>query len=339
MLPNISCLASCGKSVTVSALAFGLTAAALFNSAHAEEDTITLKAVTPYTAEMYLSHPLFIFEEMVEERTGGRVDVQVLGGNEVVPSLEQFEAVRNGVVDVALGVASYYNGTVPEGMALLYNRDLKPSELRETGFFDLLREIHLEKGGVVFLANAGGTPGQGFRLYTNTEVDSADLSGLRLRVSSVYTTLVEELGGVTVSMPPSDAYTGLERGIVQGLGWTYASLMDYGFHEVTDYVIDHPFYSLNQGIILNKERWDALPADVRQILEELAPDYEKAVQDYMAEFIQAEDEKLKAAGMEFIELSPEEAEKFYHAAYEKGWERFLETAPEHGPKLRELAER
>jgi CheY-like chemotaxis protein len=48
--------------------------------ARAQARPITLKAVTPYTADFYLSKPLFVFKEMVEERTGGRLKIEHIGG-------------------------------------------------------------------------------------------------------------------------------------------------------------------------------------------------------------------------------------------------------------------
>jgi TRAP-type C4-dicarboxylate transport system substrate-binding protein len=305
-------------------------------SGSAQSRPITLKGVTPYTADFYLSKPLFIFKEMVEERTNGRLKIDHIGGEEVIRGIEQFEALRNGVIDVAMGITSYYSGTVPEGLALQYNKDVLPSDSRKNGFYDLMRKIHLDKGGVVYLAWAGGNPGTAFRLYTKVKVNKPDFTNLRIRVSPVYTALVKALNGTPVSIPWPDTYAALERGIADGFGSTYGGITDYGLHEVSKYVIDHPFYTLNNTIILNKASWDKLRADLRQQLEALAPEYERKVEDFFANYVKDEDQRLKAKGMEFIRFSNEDAKKYVDTAYLAGWADFVAKNPEIGPKLKAL---
>jgi TRAP-type transport system periplasmic protein len=301
------------------------------------QDRITLKSVGPFVRDHYLSKPLFIFQEVVAQRTNGRLKIDYIGGEEVVRGIDQFEALRNGVIDVIMGITSYYPGTVPEGLALQYNRTVLPSESRKSGFYDLMRKIHLDKGGVIYLAWAGGNPGSAFRLYTKVKVDKPDFTGLRIRVSPVYTALVKALNGTPVSIPWPDTYAALERGIADGFGSTYGGIMEYGLHEVSKYVIDHPFYTLNNTILFNKDVWAKLPADIRQQLEELAPDYERQVEQFFSQYVKDEDERLKTKGrMQFIRFSDADAKKYIGVAYEAGWAEYIAKNPEHGPKLKAL---
>jgi hypothetical protein len=143
----------------------------------AQDKPIVLRGVVPYHPQNYLSQPLFILKKMVEEGTGGKVKIDVLGSEEVVPALQQFDAVRNGVVDIALGIASYYNNTIPEAIGIQYNKDFLPADLRKNGYHELMRDIHLKKGNVVYLASASGTPGRAFRLYVKKNLDKPDLTG------------------------------------------------------------------------------------------------------------------------------------------------------------------
>jgi TRAP-type C4-dicarboxylate transport system substrate-binding protein len=313
-----------------------LAAASLSGRAIAQE-TIELRGVTPYTAENYLAQPLFIFGEMLKEKTGGRVVVKYLGAEEIIPALEQFDAVRNGAVDIALGVASYYTGTVPEAIGIQYNRTKLPEQLRKEGFNDLMEKVHLEKGGVVYIANASGTPGSAFRLYTSKAITStADMKGMKFRVSPVYTAIVQAMEATPVSMPPADTYAALERGIVDGLGWTYGGTLDYGFPEVAKYVINHPFYSLNSTILMNEGAFNRLPDDLQQTVRELGAEFEKRVVEYYADYVSKEDEKLTAAGAQFIDFPQEDAERYISAAYDAGWAAFLRDNPENGQKIKDM---
>jgi TRAP-type C4-dicarboxylate transport system substrate-binding protein len=304
----------------------------------AQGQPIVLKGIVPYHPQNYLAQPLFILQKMLDERTKGQIKIQFIGGEEVVKALEQFDAVRNGVADISLAVASYYTGTVPEALAVQYNQKLLPSEMRKNGFYELMRKIHLDKGNVIYLANASGTPGRAFRLYSKKKIDKADLTGMKIRVSPVYTALVQGLNGTPVSMPPADVYSALERGVVDGYGWTYAGILDYSFQEVGKFAIDPPFYSLNSAILMNRNTYDKLPADAKATLEEVARDFEGVVATYYADYIKQEDAKLKAKGVEVITLPPAEAKKYLDVAYTGGWADFLAKNPVSGPKLKALTE-
>jgi TRAP-type transport system periplasmic protein len=304
--------------------------------AFAQDKPIVLRGVVPYHTNNYLSQPLFILNKMIEERTGGKVRIDILGSEEVVPALQQFDAVRNGVVDIVLGIASYYNNTIPEAISIQYNKDYLPSDLRKNGYYDLMREIHLKKGNVVYLANASGTPGRAFRLYLKKPINKADLTGLKIRVSAVYTAIVKALHGTPVSMPPADVYSALERGVVDGYGWTYAGTLDYGFQEVAKYVIDHPFYSINSTILVNKATWDKLSPQLRTQLNTIAIDFEVAVAKYYDDYCKNEDARLNAKGVSFIHFSPDDAKKYEAAAYDAGWAEFLSKNPSDGEKIKKL---
>jgi TRAP-type C4-dicarboxylate transport system substrate-binding protein len=301
------------------------------------QDTMTLRGIAPYPEDNYLGQPLAIFGKILEEKSGGKLKVKFLGADEVVPPLEQFDAVRNGTVDIALGVASYYTGSIPEAISIQFDRDKTPEDLRKNGYIDLMKKLHLEKGNVVYVANASGRPGGAFRLYTAKKITSLDdLKGVRFRVSPVYTAIVEGIGAVPVALPPADTYSALERKVVEGLGWTYAGTLDYGFPEVAKYVIDHPFYTIVSNILMNKAVYDGLSDEMKAAVEAAAIEFESKVTEHYDSYVAAEDDKLRAAGAEFIKLSDADVEKYLSAAYDGGWKAFLEKNPEYGPQIEKM---
>ncbi|GJL80900.1 MAG: ABC transporter substrate-binding protein [marine bacterium B5-7] len=308
---------------------------AILGVSAAHSDVIELKGMTPWTKDYASSQPFFMFQDMIEERLKGKVTLKYLGGPEVVPAFEQFEALRNGVVDVILGAAAYYTAQVPEASAMLLARK-SPQEQRETGYYDLMRDIHRDKGGVIYLSNLTGVPNVGFRLYVNEKIDKPDLSGMKIRVSPVYVPLVNGLGGTPVNMPTTEIYTALERGVVNGYGSTYVGIMDFALQEVTKYVINVPFYSKDNALLMNAEKWDSLPEDIRSELEQIAIDVENEMTRFVEKKVLKEDSLLKEAGLEFIEFNDEDTQKYLDAAYKTRWEGLKEKSPEYADKLREL---
>ncbi len=301
------------------------------------QDKIVLKAITPWPSSYYWSKPMEFFQQMVEERLNGRLEIQYLGAGEVVPPFEQLEALRNGVVDVILGAASYYAGTVPEANGVLLSK-LPPSQLRTNGYYQIMRELHATKGGVVYLANVGGTPGKAFRLFTSVKLDSSDLTGRKIRVTPVYADLVKALGGTPITMKPSEVYTAMERGVIDGYGWSYGGITDFAWQEVTKYVIDHPFFMANTSILLNQKAWDSLPTDVKAELEEIGVELEKKSESFLAEYNVDEDDRLSGMGISFIEFAPDDAKHFIDLAYQVGWDNFIAQNPDVGPRMKELSE-
>lgn len=326
------------RSLRHAVLAVGIVIATIgLTGGQANAETRVLKAITPWAPAYYWTEPLLEFQRRVNERLEGRLEIDYIGHADVIPAFEQFEGLSNGVVDVILGASSYYTGQVPEATAVLYSR-LQPSELRSNGFYDMMRKIHREKADVVYLANVGGGVGKAFRMYLNQKVTKPDFTGLRIRVSPVYVDLVKALGGTPVVMAPGEIYTGLERGVVDGYGWSYGGISDFGWQEVTKYAIDHGFYAANTAILFNGQVWDSLDEDVRGVLEEIGKEVEIWAQDYMDAQNEVDNEVLKAAGIEFIHFSDADRDVYLNTAYDAAWKTFISEHPDIGPKLRDLAE-
>lgn len=323
------------RRLALGCVASAASAALTMTAAHAEPRV--LRAISPWAPAYYWTEPLLEFERRVNEKMGDKVKVEYIGHADIVPTFEQFEALHNGVVDVILGASSYYTGQVPEATAVLYTQ-LQPSELRANGFFDRMQKVHREKGDVVYLANVGGGVGKAFRMYLNKKIDKPDFTGLKIRVSPVYVDLVKALGGTPVVMNPGEIYTALERGVVDGFGWSYGGISDFGWHEVTKYAIDHGFYSANTAILINGEVWDSLDAETQAELAEIGREVELWAQDYMDAQNEADNELLKEAGVEFITFSEDDRKAYIATAYDAAWKSFIAEHPEIGPQLRALAE-
>jgi TRAP-type C4-dicarboxylate transport system substrate-binding protein len=305
-------------------------------AAFAQTSPIVWKGIVPLPTGTYLCEGFFTFQKMVDERLGGRLKIEYIGGTEIAQPDKQFDTLRNGIVDVILGTAPQYAHTIPEALALTYNSDMTPMEQRASGFYDLLRKIHLDKANVIYLATIAGGPGEGYRLYTRSRMDNPNFAGKKLRVSENYIAFIRKLNGTPVLMAPADAYSGLERGIVDGLGWPYGTLIDMHFSEVTKYVIDHPFYTHNMDILVNLDSWKKLPDDLRKDLEALAVDLEARSLAETNDAIKEENDKLRAAGLQFVTFSPGDADTYLKAAYDAGWADFIAKNPEYGPRLKEL---
>ncbi len=74
-----------------------------------------------------------------------------------------------------------------------------------------------------------------------------------------------------VTLRPSEVYTAVERGVVDGFALsTVGMIVDAGLYEVTKYTIDHPFLNTNFVVIMNLDSWNRIPKNLQDLLRETA---------------------------------------------------------------------
>lgn len=311
-----------------------LLALGIVGQARAEE---VLNAVVAFPKPLDFTKSFLRYVDEVNARGEGVVKINVQGGPEVIPSQEQGDAVRRGVVDMQYGPATYYLGAFPEADAMV-GSNLSSAETRANGGLDMLGEAFAEKMGVHLLGHFD--TGIAFHLYLvdepkRTEDGAVDLAGLKLRSQPIYREFFEKMGVTTVSIPVPEVYTALERGTVDGLGFPLVAVMDLGWHEHFKYRIDPPFFQTDLVTIVNQARWDGLSDEAKTVLQEAAIAYEQTSYDYFQGYQQELDQKMRDAGITVIELEGETGAAFAASGYETAWERFAAKDEEAANRFKE----
>ncbi|HHT47320.1 MAG TPA: TRAP transporter substrate-binding protein DctP [Firmicutes bacterium] len=270
-----------------------------------EKITLTLSSSWPEHALLVVGMP--IYKELVEELSEGKIELKYVGGPEAIPDFEHAEAVRDGTVDMSFTTGGYYFDSCPEATFVTGYSNMSYPEMRETGAHDWLNEVHIKKMNSVVLGNA--VQGLKFAVYTRKPVYKVeDFKGLRIRATAVYLPMMTALGAEAVALPAGDIYSSLERGVVDGFCWNSSGMTDYSLHEQISYAIYPHFMTVNNFIIINHDKWSSLPGWAQDVLTEAAIKLEELTPPIFEEFVEKEEEIMKAAGVEFIEL--EEPEKF-----------------------------
>ena len=132
-------------------------------SAQAQE---TLRALSMQPTAVTYTQSFLKFIDKVNAAGQGVVQIEFVGGPEAIPTFDQPEAVREGVIDMIYGPGSYYAGIVPETDALV-GSNLTPMEKRANGGIDLLNQIHQEKMNAYYLGHPDG--GIQFHIYMTKE--------------------------------------------------------------------------------------------------------------------------------------------------------------------------
>lgn len=282
-----------------------------------------LRAVTAFPKTLVYSQSFLRFVDKVNAAGKGVVQISYIGGPEAVPVPEQPEALRNGVVDMQYGPASYYPGIVPESDALV-GSNRTPMENRASGGTDLLNKIHQKKLNAYYLGTIDG--GIQFHIYLRdapkrTASGGVDLNGLKIRAAPIYREFFAAMGIVPVNVPVPEVYTSLERGVVDGMGWTSTGLMDFKWDRFLKYRIDPGFFQTDLGIMVNLPKWNKLSDKSRQLLQKAAIEYEKESYDWFQALRAKEEAELKKSGLNVVALPPAEAKKFLDQAYQIVWDR------------------
>ena len=273
-------------------------------SAPAFAEPVTLRAISAFPSNLEFTKQFQAFIERVNKAGEGVVRVQFVGGPEVIPPQQQDTALRNGVFDMQMGPAADYNGIVPEADAL-FGATVGPVQARENGATKMLNDIWRKKLNAQFIGwQSGGIP---FYVYLvdkpkMTSEGVLDLTGLQMRSTPAYKEWFEKLGGNNVMLQTAEMFTALERGVVRGLGWPAISYTDIGVHKFLKYQVAPPVWQLDLVIMMNGKKWDALPEQARQIIEQAAVEHERATQSDFGAIREREDKILREAGVQTVEV-------------------------------------
>ncbi len=249
----------------------------------------------------------------IEEATEGQVKITSYSGETLLKAAETYGGVINGVADIGLSCFAYDSGRFPvmgafELPGITYSNSKVASKVAWEGIKQLnpkeVQDTHLM---MVFTTGPGD-------LFTKTPVRSLeDLKGLEIRATGISAKTLEALGATPVAMPQSDAYEALSKGVVQGNLSPVEVLKGWRHAEVTGYLTRTPFiYNTLFYITMNKDKWEALPEDIREKINKVNEQYFEEVA--MGLWDQQNEVAWKWAveetGMEEIILPDEEVERW-----------------------------
>ncbi|MEM6761391.1 MAG: TRAP transporter substrate-binding protein DctP [Pseudomonadota bacterium] len=288
----------------------------------------TLRAGVFLPPQAVFSMPFVRFADRVNAECSGLVNIEVTGP-EAFNAFEQPNALKTGILDMLATPGTYYKGDMIEIDTLILG-NVPMTEQRENGAWEYMNRLHNERMNAHYLTSYGD--GIGFFIWTKEKSADGRFDDVRLRSSPIYETFFQSLGATTAQLPPSQIYTALERGTVDGFGWPSWGVADFGWQEQTNYQHGPAFFNVMVGIIVNNDVWGGLSDDARACLTEQAIWMEGQWATWLAEQNALEEDKVKAADIEYVDLG----EGFTQQAYDTYWTFLEEQSPEHVPALRAL---
>jgi TRAP-type transport system periplasmic protein len=297
-------------------------------------DKATLKVVSAWPQNNKMNDALRMLQKIVTEKSKGMLEIAWGGGPEAIPAFQLVEALRNNVVDVAWTAHTYNVAQVPVVEGAKLSR-ITPWKEREIGVFDFYANVYKKQLNAQYLGR--GTPGLTYNLYTTVPVATlADFKAMPIRVTPAYKAFVEALGAAPVATDPGEVHAALDRKMVKGYGWPSLGISDFGWDEVTKFVIEPAFYQVDVMAFINVNAWNRLPKDLQDVLGASMQEAEKEAYEHFKKLISEDREKITKKGIQEIKLQKEEADKYLQTAYEASWKEVIKKDPQQGPQLRDL---
>jgi len=256
------------------------------------------------------------WSQEVEKRTNGRVKIEYYPGQTLTKATQIYDGVVKGLSDIGLCLFGYSRGRFP----LMEVVDLPlgyPNGKAATKVVNAVAEKfkpkELSDVAVMYLHAHG--PGL---LHTRGKAVKvmADLKGLKIRAHGFSSKVVEALGGTPVAMPMPESYQALQKGVVDGALYPLEANKGWKLAEVVNYCTLNfsMAYTSSFYVVLNKDKWAALPDDVKKIIEELNQEWIPK----HGEAWDASDEEgrkyLESKGGKCLALADDEAAKWKKAA-------------------------
>lgn len=259
---------------TIAKLA-GATLFVLGCAASADAQTIELK-MSHYVAPTHgwTADLMQAWVDEVNKRSGNKIKAEIFAaGSAFGAAPRQYDQVVNGVVDIANGLRSIPAGrfvrtSIIEMPFLVSSADaatrtlwaLYPKYLAEEYKDVKVLALHAHNGALIHS-----------RSKQITKMD--DLKGLRIRsAGGVVNDFLKALGAEPVGMPPTEIYENLQKGVIEGVATTWDLLNSAKLAEVTKFHLDANSYTLAFYLVMNKDKYASLPAEVRKAIDETSGD-------------------------------------------------------------------
>jgi TRAP-type mannitol/chloroaromatic compound transport system substrate-binding protein len=281
---------------------------------------IRWKVQTAWPPNVFPQDAAKLLVETIEKTSGGRLRMELSTAGAVVPPFEIQDAVNRGVLDAGHTTPGYIIGKLPAFIPLshgpLFGMDFIDyyGWYWEGGGHELLQEAYQQKlkmNVVSFQVHPEGPQAMG---WFKKEIRSFnDIKGQRYRIFGIGAETYSKLGIATVTLAGGEIVPALERGAIDGAEWVNCSDDKVlGIDKIAKF---HYAPGMHEPVtvgefIINKGKWDALPADLKEIVK-------TSVQaSYWNHFVRFQEktakacQELLAAGVKIIKTTDELNKRF-----------------------------
>jgi len=262
-------------------------------------------------------HPIILgmekFGELVEQKSGGKMKVQVFPGGALGSDQANVSALQGGTLEMASMNSGIFASLVKDfaiyDFPFLFGNPKEADAVVDGPFGQGLHK-KLEEKGLIGLTYYE----LGFRELTNSKrpINKVeDIAGLKLRVipNPINVDWVKALGANPTPLPFPELYAALEQGAVDGQENPVATIKGAKLNEVQKYMTLTNHQYNPQSVVISKKFWDSLSAPEKKILQDAATESAGYQRTQSRAQLQSGLEDLKKGGMQVTELPAAEVAK------------------------------
>jgi TRAP-type transport system periplasmic protein len=210
----------------------------------------------------------------LEKATNGKVKVTMYTAESLAKGKATVDAVLSGMADIGWSLTGFYAGRFPlYDLITMPTIGINSSAAGSTAAWHIYQnfpEVQKEFADykVIILHTHQGAPiGTAKKQVKTLE----DLQGMKIRATAGGALdWLKAAGASPVMLTPGDIYISMQKGIIDG--WTIDMIGAEGFklHEVTDFYTRPYYYANAFFVIMNKNKYNGLPADVKAAIDKLS---------------------------------------------------------------------
>jgi len=242
--------------------------------------------------------------KLVEERTGGRLCIEVFASAQLGEEKDTIEQTQFGVIDLNRVSMGPFNNLVEEtkvvSLPYIFRSVDHMHKVMDGEIGDEILAA-FEPHGLVGLAYYDG----GSRSFYNSEkpiTSMADLAGMKVRVmqSDIFVDMMSALGASATPMPYGEVYSAIQTGVIEGAENNWPSYESSGHFEVAKYYTLDEHLIVPEVLVMSKMNWDKLSPEDQAVVKQAAKDSVPVMRELWAAREKESEEKVMAAGVEVV---------------------------------------
>lgn len=206
----------------------------------------------------------------IEDESNGRLKVEIYPSATLSKPGATYDAAAKGTVDIGMQAYGYTAGRFPLSQIAelpgISNSAAQQSCVIHKLYDDGVIANEYDDSHLLYVMGTG--PGALHTVDKPIKVP-ADLKGLRIRQpSAVASHIIETVGAAPVGMPAPDVYMSIDRGVIDGLSFSWQPFGAFRLMELMHAHTNIPFYSAALVVNMNKDKYESLPDDLKKVIDD-----------------------------------------------------------------------
>lgn len=259
------------------------------------------------------------FANLVNEKTNGRIEVQVFDSGTLHPFNKAYDSILGGVSDIS-------PVTGEKRLPCHRMTNFTPTAVDWERHIELDQEYtaliadELAEAGLINVLSSNFTYDQEWWFKT-PDVQLDKLDGRLVRdIGPVMTHIIKKWGGKPVFIAPTEVYQGAERGVVDAINMGVATFSSWKLWDVMPHMVNATLFYGNIMYMMNKAKFDSLSADDQKAILEAGEEAQRAIKTPYEKWINEKVGEAVMKGGGSARALPQDERLRLIASAADGWE-------------------